>query len=107
MCEEIKKDAIELSDEEMDNVSGGKALLIINNYDGTTSYIVKCKHKKISGQELKKNFVGLNDCEHFDARGASLYHTCYNCENRYYYDFKDGNHPDIGNISGYDVVYLR
>ncbi len=75
--EEINK-AIELADEEMENIAGGKAIIIFeksNAYHG-------CQHSKINPYELYNHYLNPNTCKHFKRlKNGGNEKACPNCEN--------------------------
>ena len=94
MNEEIKK-AVELTDEEMDNISGGKAMIV---YKGRGAVYI-CSHKKISGSEFSAN-LGHNNCDRY--KGSSNIKKCQACQ--YYDDSMCESQLNETTMKGYDVV---
>ena len=95
MSEEINK-AVELTDEEMDNISGGTAMVIYTEYQE----YYKCSHKKISGKELSANLGHINKCDHYDGPRSDS-KSCGAC--KYYGHMYYSNLNELDK-KGYDVV---
>jgi hypothetical protein len=98
MNEEITNKGIELTDEEMDNISGGRAMII--NTQGRTYYT--CNHKKISAQELLANLpFNKNTCDHYKGIKTDI-KSCGECSHfrEQFYRLS----PDEIDQKGYDVM---
>lgn len=106
MSEENKNNKpLELSDEELDSVSGGKALLIHKDNDGTIVWIAKCDRAEITGSDFKGYNHGQNTCPYFKSKSGCICSTCFDCKHHKTFDFTLGKKPDIGDTSGYDKAY--
>lgn len=80
MSDELSKKAIKLTDEEMDNVAGGKAAVI--ELDGSRVVFVNvCHHKNITLTKLKEYLYASNTCPVFEARVGTNERKCINCLN--------------------------
>lgn len=98
MNEENSNKAVELTDEEMDNISGGRAMII----DTRTRIYYSCRHKKISGEEFAANFGWrTNTCDHYDGiKEPDIDCGCCKHYGESFYRLS----PNEIDTTGYDVV---
>ncbi len=114
MSGESKSRGTELTDEEMDRVSGGMALIIQDK--GTTRVLHKCTRRNISGEEFRANIYDGNTCDRYSAKNSHTPKRCSNCSS-YVTSATEYGHwgqkPSLESYSanetlqGYDIVFIE
>jgi hypothetical protein len=94
MSEKMSK-AVELSDEDLDSIAGGRAL-IVRQY-GEVENIFICHHKKIGIGEFKDRLADSKNCDHFDGKSDNLCNSCVNCS---HYE----PHENVSLMKGLDII---
>ncbi len=100
---ESKNHAAELSDEEMENIAGGKAIIRMGNID--TGLVMICYNKDISFKKFEANVFVQNTCKKYTARNITAPRSCKNCKD--YLDWDSIDHSNLSNDyyreKGFDI----
>lgn len=101
MSEIINNKAVELSDDELDGVAGGRAVLMHD--EPTYQLVVKCDYKKMKADDFKQNYTTRNTCDHYSSSNGSNVKNCNQCTHFTLYQCNRlGTPTDIGDTIGWD-----
>lgn len=86
---EKENEPIELNDEEVDEISGGRAFVTFDPSSGWKRNAHVCHHKNISSKEFVKNLYKKFTCDHYDRiPGNTAPKSCHSCKH-YVDDYND------------------
>ena len=114
MNNELKNNAVELSDEEMDKIAGGKAIVI--SEDDRTRVVFTCEGQGIKARVFFQHYKYTNTCPRFSKLkdlppyNVATYQDCRDCEHFGYKDVtSEFNQKDASSYkqSGYDFLLIN